>query len=101
MSEQIHEHTLEIEACSGGVGTVEYLIRFQVDPGEKERPRTFDCGGTPGWPPSIDWAEVYLEQKDRKTGKVKLLRREELDCLINEDELLHAAGADDSPDCED
>lgn len=86
-----HEYTLEVEH---GRSTVEYLVLFTVDPGEKGSPRSFDCGGTPDIPPGVDDFEVFYERIDRKTGKRVLERRPELDELVSEDALLDSWGGE-------
>ncbi len=91
--------TLEIEH---GSSTLEYVVLFTVDPGESESPRTFDCGGCPGAPPSVEDWEVFYVSK-RKGKQAFREPRPELHDLVTEEELLEFARehADEGPDPDD
>jgi hypothetical protein len=86
-----HEMPLEIEH---GSTSVEYEVVFTIAPGEPETPRTFDCGGTPGCPPSVeDWEVFYVSA--RKGKQAFREPRPELHDLVTEEELLEFASKDD------
>ncbi len=92
--------TFEVER---GQETVEYVAEFVFCPGQPERGPTYSCAGEPAEPPGVEDVEVYWEHKDPRTSKTVRERRPELDCLVDEDELLEYALEDDSgydPDME-
>lgn len=49
-------------------GTVEYEVEYEVSPGEPERGPTYDCGGTPAYPPEVESKTVYFVCKKRCPG---------------------------------
>jgi DnaJ-class molecular chaperone len=115
--------TIEVER---GRRSVEYEVEFTVSPGEPERGPTYDCAGTPASPPEVEERSVYyvrsgpcpgckgsgLVEREHldgvKTPRVCPLchgtkritvreERPEMEDLVDDEELIAHAGAEDEP----
>lgn len=118
-------HTMSFEVERGNA-TVEYEVEFSVSPGEPERGPTYDCGGTPAYPPEVESKAVYFVgqktcPKCNGTGRIPFkhggdvapilcptcrgskrltvrFERPELEDLVDDDELLEYAASDSDYD---
>jgi DnaJ-class molecular chaperone len=104
-----------------GTASVEYECEFTVSPGERERGPTYDCGGTPAYPPEVESKAVFYVFKKacpackgkgltlapspllatlcpKCGGRKRVTVREErpeLADMVDDDELLEHAGSMD------
>jgi DnaJ-class molecular chaperone len=107
--------TIEVER---GRRSVEYEVEYEVSPGEPERGPTYDCGGTPASPPEVESRAVYYVRTGpcpgckgigtvpggatcpRCRGTKRITVREErpeMEDLVDDEELIAHAGAEDEP----